>query len=69
MGIETICIILVMRACCTIHNFIWMATRNDHLFTQLNVDDLIADGEGRNNSGEPSHTINLIDQATKTIET
>ena len=23
----------VMRACCTIHNFIWMATRNNRLFT------------------------------------
>ena len=69
MGTDTICITLVMRARCTIYNFIWMATRNDHLFTQLNVDDLIADGEGRNNSGEPSNTINLIDQATKTMET
>ena len=69
MGTDTICITLVMRAGCTIHNFIWMTTRNDNLFTQFNVDDLIVDGEGRNNSGEPSHTIDLIDQATKVTET
>ena len=69
MGTNTICITLVMRAGCTIHNFIWMTTRNDNLFTQFNVDDLIVDGEGRNNSGEPSHTIDLIDQATKVMET
>ena len=69
MGTDTICITLVMRAGCTIHNFIWMTTRNDNLFTQFNVDDLIVDGEGRNNSGEPSHTIDLINQATKVMET
>ena len=69
MGTNTICITLVMRAGCTIHNFIWMTTRNDNLFTQFNVDDPIVDGEGRNNSGEPSHTIDLIDQATKVMET
>ena len=69
MGTDTICITLVMRAGCTIHNFIWMTTRNDNLFTQFNFDDLIVDGEGRNNSGEPSHTIDLIDQATKVMET
>ena len=69
MGSDTICITLVMRARCTIYNFIWMATRNDNFFTQFNVDDLIVDGEGRNNSGEPSHTIDLIDQATKVTET
>ena len=69
MGTDTICITLVMRAGCTIHNFIWMTTRNDNLFTQFNFDDLIVDGEGRNNSGEPSHTIDLIDQATKVTET
>ena len=27
----------VMRACCTIHNFIQMATRNDCLFTLFNI--------------------------------
>ncbi|XP_030970007.1 uncharacterized protein LOC115990304 [Quercus lobata] len=50
----------VMRACCTIHNFIRMATRNDRLFTQFNVDNLTVEGEGRDNSGEPSHTVDLI---------
>ena len=69
MGSDTICITLVMRARCTIYNFIWMATRNDNLFTQFNVDDLIVDGEGRNNSSEPSHAIDLIDQVTKAMET
>ncbi|XP_030930823.1 putative nuclease HARBI1 [Quercus lobata] len=57
----------VMRACCTINNFIRMATRNDHLFTQFNVDNLTVEGEGRDNSGEPSHTIDLTDQAAEVM--
>ena len=52
----------VMRACCTIHNFIRMATRNDFLFTQFNIDNLTVEGEGRDNSGEPSHAIDLFDR-------
>ena len=59
----------VMRAYCTIHNFIWMATRNDCLFTQFNIDNLIVEGDGRNNSGEPSHTVDIIDQATEAMAT
>ena len=59
----------VMRAYCTIHNFIWMATRNDRLFTQFNIDDLIVDSEDSNNSGEPSHTIDLTDQAAEAMTT
>ena len=51
-----------MRACCTIHNFIRMATRNDFLFTQFNIDNLTVEGEGRDNSGEPSHAIDLFDR-------
>ena len=59
-----------MRACCcTILNFIWMATRNDCWFTQFNVDDLIVDGEGRNNSGKPSHSIDLTDQVAEIVVT
>ena len=54
-----------MTTYCTIHNFIQMATRNDCLFTQFNIDNLTIEGEGRNNSGEPSHTVDLTDQATK----
>ena len=48
-----------MRSCCIIYNFIRLARRNDHLSTEFNVDDLIVNDESRNNSGEPSHTINL----------
>ena len=59
----------VMRAYCTIHNFIWMATRNDRLFTQFNIDDLIVDSEDSNNSGEPSYTIDLTDQAAEAMTT
>ena len=59
----------VMRAYCTIHNFIWMATRNDRLFTQFNIDDLIVDSEDSNNSGEPSYTIDLTDQAAEAMAT
>ena len=57
-----------MRPCCIIYNFIWLARRNDHLSTEFNVDDLIVNGESRNNSGEPSHTINLTNQATETMD-
>ena len=59
----------VMRAYCIIHNFIQMATRNNCLFTQFNIGDLIVDGEGSNNSGKPSHTVDLTDQATKAMAT
>ena len=59
----------VMRVCCTIHNFIQMATRNDHLFSQFNIDDLIVDGEGRKNSSKPSNTVDLTDQGAKTMTT
>ena len=56
-----------MRACCTIHNFIRMATRNDHLFTQFNIDNLTIEGEGGDNSGEPSHTIDLTYQVAEAM--
>ena len=56
-----------MRVCCTIHNFIRMATRNDRLFTQFNVDNLTVEGKGRDNSGEPSHTVDLTDQVAETM--
>ena len=59
----------VMRACCTIHNVIWMATRNDRLFTQFNIDYLTIKGEGMNNLGEPSYTVDLIDQVAKAMST
>ena len=57
----------VMRVYCTIHNFIRMATRNDHLFTQFNIDNLTVEGESRDNSGELSHTVELTDQAAKAM--
>ncbi|XP_075654924.1 uncharacterized protein LOC142625105 [Castanea sativa] len=57
----------VMRACCTIYNFIQMATRNDRLFTQFNIDNLTVEGEGRDNSGEPSHTIDLTDEVAEAM--
>ena len=56
-----------MRAYCTIHNFIRMATRNDRLFTQFNIDNLTIEGEGRDNSGEPSHIVDLTNQAAKVM--
>ena len=59
----------VMRACCTILNFIRMATRNDRLFTQFNIDNLTVKGEGINNLGEPSHTVDLTDQVVEAMTT
>ncbi|KAL0007179.1 hypothetical protein SO802_008681 [Lithocarpus litseifolius] len=59
----------VMRACFTIHNFIRMATRHDRLFTQFNIDNLTIEGEGRNNLGEPSHIVDLTDQAAEAMVT
>ena len=46
-----------------------MATRNDRLFTQFNIDYLTIKGEGRNNLGEPSYTVDLIDQVAKAMST
>ena len=59
----------VMRAYCTILNFIRMATRNDRLFTQFNIDNLTVKGEGINNLGEPSHTVDLTDQVVEAMTT
>ena len=44
-----------------------MATRNDCLFTQFNIDNLTVESEGGDNSGEPSHTIDLTDQVAEAI--
>ena len=44
-----------------------MATRNDHLFTQFKIDNLTVEGEGRDNSDEPLHTVDLTDQAVETM--
>ena len=44
-----------------------MATRNDHLFIQFNIDNLTVEGEGRNNSGGPLHTVDLTDQAAEAM--
>ena len=46
-----------------------MAIRNDHLFTQFNIDNFTVEGEGRDNSDEPSHTVDLIDQAAEAMAT
>ena len=46
-----------------------MATRNDYLFTRLNIDNLTIEGEDRNNSGEPSHIVDLIDQVAEAMTT
>jgi hypothetical protein len=37
----------LIRACCTIHNFVRMGTRNDRLFREFDVEDLIVDSESR----------------------
>ena len=46
-----------------------MATRNDCLFTQFNIDNLTVEGEGRNNSGELQHIVDLTDQAIEAMAT
>ena len=46
-----------------------MATRNDHLFTQFNINNFTVEGESGDNSGEPSHTVDLTDQATEAMAT
>ena len=44
-----------------------MATRNAHLFTQFNINNLTVEGEGGDNSSEPSHTVDLTDEAAEAI--
>ena len=46
-----------------------MVIRNDRLFTQFNIDNLTIEGEGRNNLGEPLHTVDLTNQVAKTMAT
>ena len=46
-----------------------MVIRNDRLFTQFNIDNLTIEGEGRNNSGEPLHTVDLTNKVAKTMAT
>ena len=44
-----------------------MATRNDRLFIQFNIENLTVEGEGGYNSGEPSHNIDLTDQVAQAM--
>ena len=46
-----------------------MTTRNDCLFTQFNIDNLTVEGEGRNNSSELQHIVDLTDQAIEAMAT
>ena len=46
-----------------------MVIRNDRLFTQFNIDNLTIEGKGRNNSGEPLHTVDLTNKVAKTMAT
>ena len=39
------------------------------MFTQFNIDNLTVQGEGRNNLGEPSYTVDLTDQAAEAMAT
>ena len=38
-------------------------------FTQFNINNFTVEGEGGNNSGEPSHTVDLTDQAVEAMTT
>ena len=39
------------------------------IFTQFNINNFTVEGEGGNNSGEPSHTVDLTDQAVEAMTT
>ncbi|MCL7039415.1 hypothetical protein MKW94_017860, partial [Papaver nudicaule] len=58
---------LIPIACCTLHNFIRLNSRNDELFNQYMAVDFIAAGEENANLGEASTTVD-IDVSGKNIE-
>ena len=49
-----------------ITSFEWQQ-ENDRLFIQFNIDNLTVEGEGGDTSGEPSHTVDLTDQAAEAM--
>ena len=48
----------IVVACCTLHNWIRLSTRNDQLFREYEVEDLSIEGEEESTSSR-NHSIDL----------
>ncbi|RVW35882.1 hypothetical protein CK203_084612 [Vitis vinifera] len=51
----------IVVACCTLHNWIRLSTRNDKLFREYEVEDLSIEGEEESTSSK-NHSIDLSDE-------
>ena len=51
----------IVVACCTLHNWIRLSTRNDQLFREYEVEDLSVQGEEESTSST-NHSIDLSDE-------
>ncbi|KAL6348568.1 hypothetical protein AAG906_016079 [Vitis piasezkii] len=58
----------IVVSCCTLHNWIRLSTRNDQLFRQYEVEDLLAQGEEVTTSNT-SHFIDLSDESAVAMAT
>ena len=56
----------IVVACCTLHNWIRLSTRNDQLFRKYEVEDLSIQDEEENTSSI-NHSINLSDESAVVI--
>lgn len=56
----------IVVACCTIHYWIRLSTRNDQLFREYEVEDLSVQGE-EESTGSTSHSIDLSDESAATM--
>lgn len=52
----------IVVACCTLHNWIRLSTRNDQLFREYEVEDLSIEGEEESTSSR-NHSIDLSDES------
>ena len=52
----------IVVACCTLHNWIRLSTRNDKLFSEYEVEDLSVQGEQEITSST-NHSIDLLDES------
>ena len=58
----------IVVSCCTLHNWIRLSTRNDQLFRQYEVEDLLVQGKEATTSNT-SHSIDLLDESVAAMTT
>ena len=58
----------IVVACCTLHNWIRLSTRNDQLLSEYEVEDLSVQGEEESTSST-NHSIDLSDESAAAMTT